>query len=157
MSRIHQLLMTSPYVFRFRDFFRVFFYFFCSKVDVFFVSFGSDLFWIEFWRRGGYVINICKCKLEVSPSDGDTSSGPQLYDSEALPFTYDQNVIIELADKLYDSVTVCFCVSLWIFIRINNFSELPTPGFEPLTLGLQSLYTMRDPPTINLNWVEIIV
>ena len=28
---------------------------------------------------------------------------PQLYNSEALPFTY---VVIELADKLYNSVTV---------------------------------------------------
>ena len=36
---------------------------------------------------------------------------PQLYNSEALPFTYDQYVIIELADKLYNSVAVCFCVS----------------------------------------------
>jgi hypothetical protein len=38
-------------------------------------------------------------------------SGPQLYNSEALPFIYDQYVVIELADKLYNSVTVCFCVS----------------------------------------------
>ena len=37
--------------------------------------------------------------------------GPQLYNSEALPFTYGQFVVIELADKLYNSVTVCFCVS----------------------------------------------
>ena len=36
--------------------------------------------------------------------------GPQLYNSEALPFTYDQYVVIELADKLYNSATVCFCV-----------------------------------------------
>ena len=35
--------------------------------------------------------------------------GPQLYNSEALPFTYDQYFVIELADKLYKSVTVCFC------------------------------------------------
>ena len=35
--------------------------------------------------------------------------GPQLYNSEALPFTYGQYVVIELADKLYNSVTVCFC------------------------------------------------
>ena len=32
----------------------------------------------------------------------------QLYNSEALPFTYDQFVVIELADKLYNSVTVFF-------------------------------------------------
>ena len=34
--------------------------------------------------------------------------GSQLYNSEALPFTYDQYVVIELADKLYNSVTDCF-------------------------------------------------
>ena len=34
--------------------------------------------------------------------------GPQLYNSEALPFTYDHYVVIKLADKLYNSVTVCF-------------------------------------------------
>ena len=34
--------------------------------------------------------------------------GPQLYNLEALPFTYGQYVI-ELADKLYNSVIVCFC------------------------------------------------
>ena len=37
--------------------------------------------------------------------------GPQLYNSEALPFTYNQNVGLELADKLYNSVTVCCCVN----------------------------------------------
>ena len=37
--------------------------------------------------------------------------GPQLYNSEASPFTYGQYVVIELADKLYNSVTVCFCAS----------------------------------------------
>ena len=38
--------------------------------------------------------------------------GPQLYNSEASPFTYNgQYVVIELADKLYNSVTVCFCAS----------------------------------------------
>ena len=37
--------------------------------------------------------------------------GPQLYNSEALPFTYGQYVVIELADEHYNSVTVCFCVS----------------------------------------------
>ena len=35
--------------------------------------------------------------------------GPQLYNSETLPFIYGQSVVIELADKLYNSVTVCFC------------------------------------------------
>ena len=37
--------------------------------------------------------------------------GHQLYNSEALPFTYGQYVVLELADKLYDSVTDCFCAS----------------------------------------------
>ena len=31
---------------------------------------------------------------------------PQMYNLEALPFTYGQYVAIELADKLYNSVTV---------------------------------------------------
>ena len=35
--------------------------------------------------------------------------GPQLYNSEALSFTNGQCVVIELADKLYNSVTVCSC------------------------------------------------
>ena len=34
--------------------------------------------------------------------------GPQLYNLEALPFTYDQYVVIKLADKLYTSATVFF-------------------------------------------------
>ena len=34
--------------------------------------------------------------------------GPQLYYFEALPLTYGQYGVIELADKLYNSVTVCF-------------------------------------------------
>ena len=37
--------------------------------------------------------------------------GRQLYNLEALPFTYDQYTVIELADNLYKSATVCFCVS----------------------------------------------
>ena len=32
--------------------------------------------------------------------------GPQLYNSEALPFTYNQYLVIESADKLYNSVIV---------------------------------------------------
>jgi hypothetical protein len=35
--------------------------------------------------------------------------GPQLYNSEALSFTYGQYVNIELADKLFKYTTVCFC------------------------------------------------
>ena len=63
--------------------------------------------------------------------------GPKLYNLEALPFTYDQYVI-ELAYKVYNFVTVCFCVSPGIFIQINNISKLPAPVIEPLTLGLQN-------------------
>ena len=37
--------------------------------------------------------------------------GSKLYNSEALLFTYGQYDVIELADKLYNSVTVCFCAS----------------------------------------------
>ena len=32
---------------------------------------------------------------------------PQLFNLEALPFIYDQYVVIELADELYNSVPVC--------------------------------------------------
>ena len=35
--------------------------------------------------------------------------GPQLHNLEALSFTYGQYVVIELAERLYYSVTVCFC------------------------------------------------
>ena len=38
-------------------------------------------------------------------------SEPQLYNLEALPFTYGQYVAIDLDDKLYNSVTVWFCAS----------------------------------------------
>ena len=42
--------------------------------------------------------------------------GPQLYDLEALPFTYGQYVALELADKLYNSVTICFCaLQMYVF------------------------------------------
>ena len=54
--------------------------------------------------------------------------GTQLYNLEALPFTYDQYVVIELADKLYNYVTVCYCVS-------PCCSKLPATGIELLTLG----------------------
>ena len=53
---------------------------------------------------------------------------PELYDLEALPFTYGQYFVIELADKLYNSVTIWFCVSPWIFIQINNFFQVAGAG-----------------------------
>ena len=34
-----------------------------------------------------------------------------MYDLEVLAFIYEQYVVNELADKLDNSVTVCFCVS----------------------------------------------
>ena len=50
--------------------------------------------------------------------------GPQLYNSEALPFTYVQyDVVIELADKLYNSVTVCFCASQKYVFHIGYNQE----------------------------------
>ena len=49
--------------------------------------------------------------LDMAEDSWYVTDGPQLYDLKALPFTYDQYVIIELADKFYNSVTVCFCVS----------------------------------------------
>ena len=50
--------------------------------------------------------------------------GPQLYNLEALPFTYGQYVVIELADKLYNSVTVCFCSLQKYVIQIGCKREL---------------------------------
>ena len=46
--------------------------------------------------------------------------GPQLYNSEALPFTYGQYVVLELADKLYNSVTVCFLCFSKVWISSGN-------------------------------------
>ena len=40
---------------------------------------------------------------------------------------------------------LCFCVSQWIFIQINNFFKLPAPGIEPLTLGLQGQCSTPTP------------
>ena len=47
----------------------------------------------------------------MKPKSADSVSvlaGPSFM-SEALPITYDQYVVVELADKLYNSVTVDFC------------------------------------------------
>ena len=54
-------------------------------------------------------------------------------------------IVIELADKLYNSVTVCYCSSPWTFIQINNFSRLPALGIEPLTHGLQNQHSTSTP------------
>ena len=48
----------------------------------------------------------------------------QLYNLQALPFTYGQYIVIELADKLYNSVTVCFCASWKCVFHIGHKGEL---------------------------------
>ena len=100
-----------------------------------FIIFCLVLFHIFFYYLIFFFCNTCNSFLSFG--------GPQQYNSETLPFTYDQYVVMELADKLYNSVTVCFCVSPWIFIQINNFSKLP--GIEPVTLGLQSQRSTSTP------------
>ena len=66
---------------------------------------------------------------------------------EALPFTYGQYVVIELADKLYNFVTVCFCVSPWIFIQVaGNGDQTINPW---ITKPALYLYTMGNPLTRN--------
>ena len=47
-----------------------------------------------------------------------------IYNSEALPFTYGQYVVIELADKLYNSVTVFFC-ALWKYVFHIGLKQEP--------------------------------
>ena len=42
--------------------------------------------------------------------------GPQQYNSETLPFTYDQYVVMELADKVYNSLL------LFVFMWVHEFS-----------------------------------
>ena len=71
-------------------------------------------------------------------------TGPQLYNSEALPFTYSQYVVLELTDKHYNSITVFLCFakvclshrpqekingrlgalqhSLWLDVRSNHLA-----------------------------------
>ena len=87
--------------------------------------------------------------------------GPQLYNSEPLPFTYDQYVIIELADKL------CYCLFLCESMNFHPDKQL----FQVASAGDRTtdpwiakpalyLYTMGNPPVIvitnrNLFW-EII-
>ena len=72
--------------------------------------------------------------------------GPQLYNSQALPFTYDQYVVIESADKL------CYCLFLCESMNLNPDKQL----FPVASTGVQTtdswitkpvlyLYTMGDP------------
>ena len=75
---------------------------------------------------------------------------PQLYNLEALPFTYDQYFIIELADKLYNSDTVCFlCDSMNIhpdkqLFKIAGSGDQTT---DPcITKPGLYVYTIGDPP-----------
>ena len=46
-----------------------------------------------------------------------------MYNLEALPFTYGQYVVIELADKLYNSVTVSFCALRKYVFNIGRKQE----------------------------------
>ena len=50
--------------------------------------------------------------------------GPLLYSLVALSFTYGQHVFLELADKRYNSVTVCFCASRKYVFQIGLKWEL---------------------------------
>ena len=43
---------------------------------------------------------------------------------EALQITYGQYVAVELADKLYNSVTVVFCTAYFCFSKVANGFEL---------------------------------
>ena len=76
--------------------------------------------------------------------------GPQLYNSEGLPFTYDQYVVIELVDKLYKSVTVCFLCESMNFHPDKQLFQVAGSGdrtTDPLITktGLY-VYTIGDPP-----------
>ena len=62
-------------------------FYFKAKIDIFFHF---------------YVVVFCY-RLISFFSFGE----PQLYNLEALSFTYEQYVVIEFADKLYNSVTLC--------------------------------------------------
>ena len=74
---------------------------------------------------------------------------PQLYNLEALPFTYDQYVVIELADKLYNSVTVCFlCESMNLHPDKQLFQVAGTVDWTTDPWIIQPalyLYNMREP------------
>ena len=74
--------------------------------------------------------------------------GPQLYNSEALPFTYDQYVVIELADKL--CYCLFFCVSPWIFIQINNFCQ--RSNHLPLDYKASALPLHQGGPTLSTDY-----
>ena len=81
--------------------------------------------------------------------------GPQLYDSEALPFTYDQNISIELADKLYNSITVCFSMN---FHPDKQLFQVDSAGVRTNDPWITKPLHHGGPTyTVNLNWVEIIV
>ena len=71
---------------------------------------------------------------------------PLLYNSEALPFTYDQYVVKKLAEKLYNSVTLYFLSKSMNFHPDKQlFFKLLALGLEPLTLGLQSQTSTSTP------------
>ena len=49
--------------------------------------------------------------------------GPQLFNFEAWPFTYDQYIVIELANKLYNYVTFFLC---FMKVCLSHRSQLVT-------------------------------
>ena len=108
----------------------------------------------QFWRKlfGIWILwNYAFFNKYYSLLNFDRS---QLYNSETLPFTYYQYVavelgdkLIQLADELYNSVNVCFCVSPWIFIQINNFSKLPGSNHWPLDYKASALPLHHGGPT----------
>ena len=65
---------------------------------------ATVLQWGKIFSGGGFL--LCNQRNSFL-----SFGGPQVYNLEALPFTYDKYVVIELADKLYNSITFCFCLS----------------------------------------------
>ena len=74
--------------------------------------------------------------------------GPQLYYLEALPFTYDQYVVIELSDKLYNCYCLFLCEPMNFhpekqFFQVASARDRTTDTW--ITKQAIYLYTMGDP------------
>ena len=69
--------------------------------------------------------------------------GPQLYNSEALPFTYDQYVIIELADKLCYYLFLCESMNFHPDKQVAGAGDRTTDPW--ITKPVLYLYTIGDP------------
>ena len=61
--------------------------------------------------------------------------GPQVYNSEAFPFTHGQYVVIDLADKLYNSVTVLFLCFAKVYLS-HKLQAGTEPGLGALQHSL---------------------